>query len=144
MPEVSTSPATAVLMTRLSRRVYRVAREDRIGMSMKVFSTLNAVRDHDGISQQALGELMGVDANMLVLLLNQAEDAGFARRVRDPKDRRRHIVELTDEGRIALERAEAGVEEVDDEILSALDADERIQLRALLVKALTADGDDAT
>jgi DNA-binding MarR family transcriptional regulator len=64
--------------------------------------------------------------------------------VRDPKDRRRHIVELTDEGRIALERAEAGVEEVDDEILSALDADERIQLRALLVKALTADGDDAT
>jgi DNA-binding MarR family transcriptional regulator len=144
MSEVSTSPATAVLMTRLSRRVYRVAREDRIGMSMKVFSTLSVVRDHGGIAQQTLGEILGTDANMLVLLLNQAEDAGFARRVRDPKDRRRHIVELTDEGRIALVRAEAGVEEVDDEILSALDADERIQLRALLVKALTADGDDAT
>jgi DNA-binding MarR family transcriptional regulator len=81
---------------------------------------------------------------MLVLLLNQAEDAGFARRVRDPKDRRRHIVELTDAGRKALERAEAGVGEVEDEILSALDDDERVQLRALLVKALTADGDDAT
>jgi len=143
MSEVSTSPATAVLVSRLSRRVYRVAREERIGMSMKVFSTLNFVRDHDGIPQQALGELMGVDANMLVLLLNQAEDAGFARRVRDPKDRRRHIVELTDEGRTALERAEAGVEEVEGEILSALDPEERAQLRALLVKALTADGDDA-
>jgi DNA-binding MarR family transcriptional regulator len=144
MSELSTSTATAVLVSRLSRRVFRVAREERIGMSMKVFSTLNVVRDHDGIAQQTLGEILGTDANMLVLLLNQAEDAGFARRVRDPKDRRRHIVELTDEGRIALERAEAGVEEVDDEILSALDADERIQLRALLVKALTADGDDAT
>jgi DNA-binding MarR family transcriptional regulator len=132
-------------MTRLSRRVYRVAREDRIGMSMKVFSTLNVVRHHhDGIAQQALGEILGTDANMLVLLLNQAEDAGFVRRVRDPKDRRRHIVELTDAGRKALERAEAGVEEVEDEILSALDDDERVQLRALLVKALTADGDDAT
>jgi DNA-binding MarR family transcriptional regulator len=143
MSELSTGPATAVLVTRLSRRVYRVAREDRIGMSMKVFSTLNAVRDHDGISQQALGELMGVDANMLVLLLNQAEDAGFARRVRDPKDRRRHIVELTDAGRTALDRAEAGVEAVEEEILSALEPEERVQLRALLVKALTADGDDA-
>jgi DNA-binding MarR family transcriptional regulator len=131
-------------MTRLSRRVYRVAREDRIGMSMKVFSTLNVVRHHhDGIAQQALGEILGTDANMLVLLLNQAEDAGFVRRVRDPKDRRRHIVELTDAGRKALERAEAGVEEVEEEILSALDDDERVQLRALLIKALTADGDDA-
>lgn len=143
MSEVSTSPATAVLVTRLSRRVYRVAREERVGMTMKVFSTLNFVRDHDGIPQQQLGELMGVDANMLVLLLNQAEDAGFARRVRDPKDRRRHIVELTDEGRAALERAEEGVREVEGEILSALEPDEREQLRALLVKALTADGDDA-
>jgi DNA-binding MarR family transcriptional regulator len=142
MSEVSTSPATAVLVTRLSRRVYRVAREERVGMTMKVFSTLNFVRDHDGIPQQQLGELMGVDANMLVLLLNQAEDAGFARRVRDPKDRRRHIVELTDEGRAALERAEEGVREVEGEILSALEPDEREQLRALLVKALTADGDD--
>jgi DNA-binding MarR family transcriptional regulator len=111
---------------------------------MKVFSTLNVVRHHhDGIAQQALGEILGTDANMLVLLLNQAEDAGFVRRVRDPKDRRRHIVELTDAGRKALERAEAGVEEVEDEILSALDEDERVQLRALLIKALTADGDDA-
>jgi DNA-binding MarR family transcriptional regulator len=143
MSELTTNPATAVLVTRLSRRVYRVAREDRIGMSMKVFSTLNFVRDHDGIGQQALGELMGVDANMLVLLLNQAEDAGFARRVRDPQDRRRHIVELTDKGRKALLRAEAGVEEVEEEILSALDPEERVQLRALLTKALTADGDDA-
>lgn len=143
MSEVSISPATAVLLTRMSRRVYRVASEERLGMSMKVFSTLNFVLDGDGIGQQALGERMGVDANMLVLLLNQAEDAGFARRVRDPKDRRRHIVELTSEGRAALRRAEAGVEEVEDEILSALDPDERLQLRALLIKALTADGDDA-
>jgi len=143
MSEVSTGPATAVLVSRLSRRVYRVAREERLGMPMKLFSTLNVVRDHDGIAQQTLGETLGLDPNMLVLLLNQAEDGGYARRVRDPRDRRRHIVELTDKGRAALERAEAGVEEVEEEILSALDADERKQLRALLVKALTADGDDA-
>jgi len=143
MSEATTNTAMAVLITRLSRRVYRVAHEERVGMPMKLFSTLNVLREREGVGQQALGEMMGIDPNMLVLLLNQAEDAGYARRVRDPKDRRRHIVELTDAGRDALERAEAGVEEVEEEILAALDADERAQLRALLVKALTADPDDA-
>ncbi len=133
-------PGAAVLLTRLSRRVYRVATDDRLGMRMKVFATLNGVRDAGGaISQSLLGDGLGIDANTLVLLLNEAEDAGFARRVRDPKDRRRHIVELTDEGRRALRRAEAGVEEAEEEILAALDDGERAQLRALLAKALTAD-----
>ncbi len=51
-------------------------------------------------------------------------------------------IDMTDAGRKALVRAEAGVEEVEDEILSALDPEERAQLRALLTKALTADGDE--
>jgi DNA-binding MarR family transcriptional regulator len=141
MPE-TLSPAMAVLITRLSRRVYRVANEGRLGMPMKLYSTLSFVRDGGGsLPQQTLGELMGVDPNMLVLLLNQAEDAGFARRVRDPKDRRRHIVELTDDGREALETAETGLNEVEHELLSALDERERERLRSLLLKALTADGE---
>lgn len=108
-------------------------------MRMKVFATLNLVRDAGTMSQQALAEALGIDANMLVLLLNEAEDAGHARRVRDPNDRRRHNVELTDAGRAALKRAEAGVEEAEEEILAMLDDAERAQLRALLAKALEAD-----
>ena len=135
----SPHPGAAVLLTRLARRVYRVATDERLGMRMKVFSTLNQVRDAGTISQQALAEVLGIDANMLVLLLNEAEDAGFARRVRDPKDRRRHNVELTDAGRAALVRAEAGVEEAEEGILATLDDAERAQLRALLAKALEAE-----
>ena len=44
--------------------------------------------------------------------------------------------------RLALHRRR-WEQEVEEEILSALDDDERVQLRALLIKALTADGDDA-
>src|SRR5215469_17032426 len=91
------TPGASVLLTRLSRRIYRVANEDVLGMRMKLFVTLNYLRDHSGITQQALSDVIGIDANNCVLILNEVEALGFARRVRDPRDRRRHIVEITDE-----------------------------------------------
>jgi DNA-binding MarR family transcriptional regulator len=57
-------------------------------------------------------------------------------RRRDPDDRRRHIVELTDAGHRAIDRAEQGMESVEEEILAALSAKERATLRQLLNKAL--------
>jgi DNA-binding MarR family transcriptional regulator len=130
------TPGAIVLLTRLSRRVYRSATEDVLGMRMKQFVTLNHLRDHGPVTQQAISEVMCLDANSCVLLLNEAEAAGHARRVRDPRDRRRHIVEITAEGRSALKRAEQGMESVEDEILGTLDADDRDALRALLAHAL--------
>ena len=49
---------------------------------------------------------------------------------------RRHLVEITDEGRRAFENAEKGIESVEDEVLSLLSAAERVELQALLAKAL--------
>ena len=71
-----------------------------------------------------------------MLLLNDLEAAGYARRRRDPVDRRRHIVDITPKGVRALQRAERGLESVEDDVLSALDPGERAALRALLAKAL--------
>jgi DNA-binding MarR family transcriptional regulator len=138
MAEMSdrSSPGATVLLTRLSRRVYRSATEEILGMRMKQFVTLNLLRDHGPVTQQALSDVMCIDANSCVLLLNEAEAAGHARRVRDPRDRRRHIVEITAEGRAALKRAERGMESVEDEILGTLDAGERAALRTLLARAL--------
>jgi MarR family transcriptional regulator, temperature-dependent positive regulator of motility len=129
-------PGSVVLLTRLSRAVYRQTSEDVIGMRLKPYMVLDFLREHGPISQQALGEAMMLDPNNLVLLLNEVEAAGNARRERDPADRRRHIVELTDEGRIALERAEAGMESVEGEVLANLGTGERATLRKLLAKAL--------
>jgi DNA-binding MarR family transcriptional regulator len=79
---------------------------------------------------------MMVDPNNLVLMLNELEDAGYLLRRRDPDDRRRHIVELTDAGREAIKGAEEGMESVEEEILAALTPKERATLRELLNKAL--------
>ena len=131
-----TAPGTITLLTRLSKVVYRRTPESQLGMRLKHFVVLSYLADRDGIPQQELGDICGVDANNLVLILNELEAAGFAERRRDPEDRRRHIVEITSTGRTAFERAERAREAVEDDVLAALDAEEREILRRLLAKAL--------
>jgi DNA-binding MarR family transcriptional regulator len=131
-----TAPGTITLLTRLSKLVYRRTPEKLLGMRLRQFVVLSFLSERDGVQQQELGETLCMDSNNLVLLLNELEKAGYAQRRRDPDDRRRHIVELTDGGRKALRRAEQGRESVEDEVLQALDVDERDTLRRLLAKAL--------
>lgn len=77
-----------------------------------------------------------MDANNVVLLLNELEDLRYVARIRDPDDRRRHLVELTSAGARALARAERAQEQIEDEVLRSLDAQERATLWRLLTRAL--------
>jgi len=70
------------------------------------------------------------------LLLNELEDAGFSIRRRDASDRRRHVVEITKAGRVALERAEKARESLEEEMTSGLSDEERATLRRLLREVL--------
>jgi len=94
------------------------------------------LRDHPGVSQQVMTEDLSMDSNTGVLALNDLEDLEFVERRRDPSDRRRHLVDITDAGLSALERAEAAQGSIEDEILSGLSDSERVTFRRLLVKAL--------
>ena len=132
----ATIPGSMVLLTRLARAVYRRTNEDVLGMRLKAYVALCYLSDRPSATQQELGEKMMVDPNNLVLMLNELEDAGYLLRRRDPDDRRRHIVELTDAGREAIKGAEEGMESVEEEILAALSPKERAALRELLNKAL--------
>jgi DNA-binding MarR family transcriptional regulator len=94
------------------------------------------LREHSPVPQQELGEMLCIDANNLVLLLNELESREFAYRRRDPADRRRHLVEITDEGLRAFQKAEHGIESVEDDVLGSLTGRERLELQGLLTKAL--------
>jgi DNA-binding MarR family transcriptional regulator len=132
----STTPGVTVLVTQLSRFIYRRTSEDLLGMRVKEFASLAILREHSPVPQQELGEILCVDANNLVLLLNDLEAREFALRRRDPSDRRRHLVEITAEGIRALGAAEKGIESVEDDVLAPLTRDERTELQALLAKVL--------
>ncbi|HEU4701662.1 MAG TPA: MarR family transcriptional regulator [Conexibacter sp.] len=129
-----------VLLTRLAKVVYRRSGEELLGMRLRQFVALSFLSEHDGVSQQALAETLCIDANNVVLLLNELEAAGHVERRRDPHDRRRHLVHVTAAGRRAIERAERGQESVEDEVLAALTPDERATLRDLLSRALSSAG----
>jgi len=124
------------LLTRLSRVVARLAVPDLIGIKIKEFVALVYLRESGQATQQRLAETLLMDANNTVLLLNGLEDEELIARTRDPKDRRRHIVEITPKGYKALERAERELETLEDEVLGKLERSERDQLRDLLAKAL--------
>jgi DNA-binding MarR family transcriptional regulator len=128
-----------VLLTRLSRLVYRSATEDILGMRLKGYATLASLRVPGAMSQQDLCVSMHLDPNNCVLLLNDIEAAGHVRRTRDPADRRRHIVEITPAGRRALARADDALNGVEDQVLGPLSPDERETLRTLLGRALAGD-----
>jgi DNA-binding MarR family transcriptional regulator len=77
-----------------------------------------------------------MNANNVVLLLNELEQLGYATRLRDQSDRRRHLVQLTPTGREALSFAERAQEAIEDDVLQALDDEERATLWRLLTRAL--------
>jgi DNA-binding MarR family transcriptional regulator len=125
-----------VLLTRLAKQVYRRSDEQMLGMHLRLLAALSYIEDHERVHQGELASALCMDANNVVLVLNELEDLGYVSRRRDPTDRRRHIVDLTDTGRLALAKAEVAQESVEEEVLGALDPAERAILRELLVRAL--------
>jgi DNA-binding MarR family transcriptional regulator len=125
-----------VLIPRLAKQILRRSGEALLGMHMRQLMVLSYLRDHGDAPQQDLADVMCVDANNVVLLLNELEDLGYVSRRRDPHDRRRHRVEITPSGRAAVEYAEQAQQEVEDDVLQTLTAGERATLWDLLSRAL--------
>ncbi len=90
-------------------------------------------------SQQGLAESLSLDPSNVVGLLNELEERGLITRRRDPVDRRRHIVELSDVGRTELDAAATKFASMEDELLGALSPEERETLYELLVRAAGID-----
>jgi|SRR5436305_590536 len=124
------------LLVQLNKAIHRRSSEEMLGMRLKAYMTLGHIRDHPGTTQQELETALVMDANSVVLILNELEARQLSMRRRDPQDRRRHIVEITAAGRRALERADKAREELEDELCASLSADERKTLRRLAERVL--------
>jgi MarR family transcriptional regulator, lower aerobic nicotinate degradation pathway regulator len=125
-------------LTRLSRRVYAGATPELLGMNLKQASMLAALRHDGALPQTELCGAMKTTQNTMVAWLNELEERGYVTRVRDPDDRRKHNVAITDAGLVALDKADGELRKLEDDALAGLNADERTQLRRLLAKALEA------
>lgn len=95
-----------------------------------------------GVSQQELCAAAGIDSGNMVELLDGLEALEYAARARDPRDRRRHVVTITERGRSALAQLGPAIEEYNDGFLSTLSRAEREELTRSLGKlfATTSEG----
>jgi MarR family transcriptional regulator, lower aerobic nicotinate degradation pathway regulator len=109
-----------------------------LGLRPKHFAVLNAIALADGASQQEIGRGMGLDPSGLVGAIDELEGMGLVARRRDPADRRRYALGLTDEGTAMLRRARRLVADGARELLGPLDDAEVETLVALLGKVAAA------
>ena len=107
-----------------------------VGMRIRYFFVLAALAGGPELSQQDLSRLLNLDPTTMVALVDEMEGAGHVERRRNPSDRRRYILSLTDGGRKALERAGHAVDEVERDFLAAVPEADRERLRTLLGELL--------
>jgi DNA-binding MarR family transcriptional regulator len=108
-----------------------------LGLRPRHLVALTVLRDYGRPSQQALAAALQTDRTNLIGLLNQLEADGLILRRRSSEDRRRHIVELTSDGSQRLTDAESALAAAENEVLGALDAEQRETLYSLLQRATT-------
>lgn len=133
---VPTPAGTMILLPRLAKQVMRRSDPELLGIDLRLLMALSYLGDHDGAPQQELVDALCIDAKNVVLLLNELEDCEYLVRQRDSEDRRRHRVFITNSGRQALEHAAQAEQDIENDVLQALNADERTQLWQLLSRAL--------
>ncbi|MEV0548939.1 winged helix DNA-binding protein [Nocardia salmonicida] len=126
---------TTCLLIKLGQVMFRVS-EDRLatlGLRTRHFMILKVLAGDKASSQLELGTRLRIDSTTMVAAIDHLEAAGLAARIRDHRDRRRFLIEITEKGMRAVEQADELVGTLNNDLLDGLDPDERTNLhRALL------------
>lgn len=118
-------------------------RISRAEVNPGMFSALALIRANEGLSQSELASEIGMDRATVVALLDALEANGWARRTRDPVDRRRHSLSITPEGAKEMNRLEKLARENEATIHAALGAKGMTELGRLLNKIDAVLAEDA-
>jgi MarR family transcriptional regulator, lower aerobic nicotinate degradation pathway regulator len=88
--------------------------------------------------QKDVATRLGLDAGDIVAFVDGLQAAGLLTRERDPRDRRRQILSITDEGRRVLLRVEEMFDAAEPGALAALTARQRSDLHRMATQVLAA------
>jgi DNA-binding MarR family transcriptional regulator len=117
-----------------------LARAAASGFELYDYSVLAILGEGDRATQATIADALTLDPSRLVALLDSLEERGMVVRQRDPQDRRRHVVSITDSGSRELARVRAIIRQFEDEFFAPLDAASREALHEML-GALAAQND---
>jgi DNA-binding MarR family transcriptional regulator len=133
-PDSTRTAGCTLLIFRLARITgYRLS-EALAALEMRTsqFAVLHHLDEAGPLSQQELGSALRINPSNLVGLLDVLEADGLVVRPRDPADRRRHLVALTDTGQGRLAEAKRAVEAAERDLMAPLTEAEQEQLHGVL------------
>jgi DNA-binding MarR family transcriptional regulator len=111
-----------------------------LGLEPRHAGMLMRLALNEGRSQQAIGELIGVNSTRMVFLVDELEQRGLVERRRNDADRRSYALYLTDAGRAMLPQVRQVASEHQVEWGSSLSPAERAQLTGLLRRLAAEQG----
>lgn len=107
-----------------------------LGMRTRYFFVLASLAGGPELSQQDLSRLLNLDPTTVVTVIDEMERNQHVERRRNPADRRRYNLILTDSGRETLAAADKVVTEVESAFFGMLAEDEREVLRKMFGRML--------
>jgi DNA-binding MarR family transcriptional regulator len=132
---LAATPYLMLEVLKLSRR-RGVARAPGPEWRLPAYAVMAALDEFGPASQSEISRRLRYDPSDLVGVIDTLETAGWVVRDRDERDRRRHLLRFTDEGRRRMEeRVDLG-EEMLDTFLEPLEPAEREELHGLLLRLL--------
>jgi DNA-binding MarR family transcriptional regulator len=124
-------------MTTLLRRVQRIhisTSSGEMDLDRSAYGIMCRVADEGPQRLGSFASAFGLDPSTITRQVQALERAGLAERHTDSADRRASILDLTDEGRVVLERTREYRRHRLDEILADWSDDDRAELGRLLEK----------
>jgi len=109
---------------------------ERFELDVREWAALALLNAEGSLSQQALAMLQRCDRTTMVAIVDRLEELGYAKRNRNPRDRRAYALEITPKGRRTLSEADALLADVEREFFAPLSAAERRTLIGLLQRLL--------
>lgn len=103
----------------------------KIGLTPPDAGVLRKIASDAGVGQQALAEHLGLMPSRMVGLVDELENKEIVERRRSTEDRRNYELYLTSKGRRVLSEIGRIATEHEEDLCSALNGDERTQLRDL-------------
>lgn len=135
----SLADRTGALLTIAARTGQELAgrRLAPMGLSVRLCGVLNLLAKGP-ISQQELGEQLGIDRTTIVELIDELERQGVVLRRRNAADRRSYALSLTPKGRTVQRRASQAFDEAADEFFEAVNPRERQLLSDMMRRLIVA------
>jgi DNA-binding MarR family transcriptional regulator len=135
-PSLANRPGALLTIAARTGQELAKRRLSPLGLSVQLCGVLNLLAEGP-ISQQALGEQLGIDRTTVVELIDRLEQQGVVVRRRNPADRRSYALSLTPKGRAVQKRAARAFDGAADEFFGPLASAEQQALMDMLRRIIT-------